>query len=714
MKRFFLIIFLVSICSKSQTQEELQRLDDFSKIYGVVRYFHPSDEAAKLDWNQFALYGVQEVLKAKSQEEFSKTIKNLFAPVAPSLSFEGNQYSWNKNDDLYPVYWEHIGLGLDQSYSTGMYSSKRINRLFKSEKFLAYGLNLEKVEHNNLGKVRLLYKAKTVNGGGAHGWIKLLDKDNKSVLFKNKQTSPVTSIIWKSDTILLDIDGKNFTQINLGLIANKGTAEFKDVKLEILKENGKWSEIKLPDVSDKKWFTVNDPEYKVSKNHLTLINDFMLSEQKKSQIKEPYTIIQLSNGLTATVPIVVYSDKTHTLPVSSDFKSLQNKVNSIPQNEFSKDVSIANVIITWNVFRHFFPYQEEVKVDWENELRKAIQDAFDDRTGYEGVLTLRRFTEIFKDGHISINNRTIQKENETYAAPIAWKLVEGKPVVSKVMGKNLEINVGDIVDKVNGQTSKQYLDSVSQYISGSKQWKEFRSLQEGLKGKENEKFNLTLENGKTVQLLKDKNYTKNADFYRREDTIKIKELNDILYINLDKLDSVTVANNISKIKSHKKIIFDLRGYPISKGMRVLFTNFFHNKFTQKNFHIPIIYYPDLQNVKWIDNGWDYMKRDSLEAKVVLLVDERAISFAESTTAYLKENGYVTVMGRPTAGANGDINRIKLLGESTLVFTGMKTTNYDGSQFHALGIVPDLYVEEKVEDIVEGRDVFVEKAIEFLN
>ncbi|MDR3273105.1 MAG: hypothetical protein LBT29_06470 [Flavobacteriaceae bacterium] len=47
---FVLFIFLTCLCS-AQSSFELQKLEDFAKIYGVVRYFHPSDEAADINWN---------------------------------------------------------------------------------------------------------------------------------------------------------------------------------------------------------------------------------------------------------------------------------------------------------------------------------------------------------------------------------------------------------------------------------------------------------------------------------------------------------------------------------------------------------------------------------------------------------------------------------------------------------------------------------------
>ncbi|MBL7129341.1 MAG: hypothetical protein ISS16_10205, partial [Ignavibacteria bacterium] len=62
-----LIIFLFLIVNisfnnntmlKAEEKQEIQNLRSFTKLYGYVKYFHPSDEASEVDWDKFAIYGV--------------------------------------------------------------------------------------------------------------------------------------------------------------------------------------------------------------------------------------------------------------------------------------------------------------------------------------------------------------------------------------------------------------------------------------------------------------------------------------------------------------------------------------------------------------------------------------------------------------------------------------------------------------------------------
>ena len=56
-KTLLFFLFLTNLFF-AQTQNEIQKLEDFTKIYSVVRHFHPSDESAVMKWELFAAYGV--------------------------------------------------------------------------------------------------------------------------------------------------------------------------------------------------------------------------------------------------------------------------------------------------------------------------------------------------------------------------------------------------------------------------------------------------------------------------------------------------------------------------------------------------------------------------------------------------------------------------------------------------------------------------------
>jgi C-terminal processing protease CtpA/Prc len=44
-------------------------------------------------------------------------------------------------------------------------------------------------------------------------------------------------------------------------------------------------------------------------------------------------------------------------------------------------------------------------------------------------------------------------------------------------------------------------------------------------------------------------------------------------------------------------------------------------------------------------------------------------------------------------------------------TGIKVFIHDGSQLHSIGILPGIYMEKTIKGVKEGRDEFLEKAVE---
>ena len=73
----------------------------------------------------------------------------------------------------------------------------------------------------------------------------------------------------------------------------------------------------------------------------------------------------------------------------------------------------------------------------------------------------------------------------------------------------------------------------------------------------------------------------------------------------------------------------------------------------------------------------------------------------------------TIVGQPTAGTNGNINPFTLLGNYTISWTGMKVVKHDGSQLHAKGIIPDIYVNKTIDGVKSGKDEFLEKAMKVI-
>jgi hypothetical protein len=106
----------------------LENLVAFPRLLGYVRYFHPSDQAADVEWNTFAIDGVRAVEGAKDSATLVHVLERLFRPIAPSVriyptgkppapAIAGSVEHKRKEDTSPPrvLAWRHIGVGLGRS-----------------------------------------------------------------------------------------------------------------------------------------------------------------------------------------------------------------------------------------------------------------------------------------------------------------------------------------------------------------------------------------------------------------------------------------------------------------------------------------------------------------------------------------------------------------------------------------------------------------------
>lgn len=117
--------------AQSDAGDRLEALRAFARLYGYVRYFHPSDEAADLNWEAFAVHGVEEILATTDPVDLRSCLERLFGPVAPTLTFysetedghganghSANGHSANGHSPAGPpagaslVAWQHRGVGI--------------------------------------------------------------------------------------------------------------------------------------------------------------------------------------------------------------------------------------------------------------------------------------------------------------------------------------------------------------------------------------------------------------------------------------------------------------------------------------------------------------------------------------------------------------------------------------------------------------------------
>ncbi len=78
----------------------LDRARAYVKSYGHLRFFHPGDEAASIDWNRFAAVGAARIL-AEPAGDLGVELERLYRPIAPTAAIlrearaAGDLRSWS-------------------------------------------------------------------------------------------------------------------------------------------------------------------------------------------------------------------------------------------------------------------------------------------------------------------------------------------------------------------------------------------------------------------------------------------------------------------------------------------------------------------------------------------------------------------------------------------------------------------------------------------
>jgi len=90
-----------------------------------------------------------------------------------------------------------------------------------------------------------------------------------------------------------------------------------------------------------------------------------------------------------------------------------------------------------------------------------------------------------------------------------------------------------------------------------------------------------------------------------------------------------------------------------------------------------------------------------------------VSSYETALCFVDNYKLGKLVGDTTAGCNGNVNYLPLIGRYTIRWSGMKVLKHDGSQHHLIGFNPDYPVIRTKEAVLQGRDEYLDKAREIL-
>ncbi|MCL2097439.1 MAG: S41 family peptidase [Bacteroidales bacterium] len=711
---FFIAVLILALSScQCNKQREIENIKAFSTVYGLLRWFHPSDEAQQIDWNQFALYGVHEVAGCRSEQELQKKLEELFLPIAPTISF--TQHAEEKNTTYYtpsdtsgmlPIAWQHYGVKSDyyekSSYVVIPYTSARTNRQENTATGILIAGDIIPDEYKGK-KIKIQIRYKIAEEDTNFKVYLLLKKcykdDNISNVIPLDKTGE-----WK-DYERISSENHNDTRDWYFCTKGSGCLYLRHITLSFLSD-GKW-EIFQTINSNNITPYLNDPREHSYEYTTTASGDMKISVKDLLFEQLPsfgeYTHWQIGEHLYVHVPLVLYGDKYSTYP-QADTLALQKLKTNLAKHATETSGSnrmSADIVVAWNVMKYFHPYLAELAIDWDKELSEALKQ-INAKSKDFSTLPLDLMLAKLEDGHIFWT-----APYPTCILPFIVKKINNEIVVINPLDSTF--CRGDVIKTINGQSALQRYEMYEARISGSADVKNDRARVYWNEGyRKGEPLTVqAIRNGKALQVSTTTVSWRWPSPFDRPQTGMIND--STLYVNMSTIKGEYFQELTTERTPNLKIIFDMReAYSLSGDFNSLISK--KNELYRRSvFLVPEVIYPHTPQLH--DTLSTIPHRVSNRNIFITGVGNQ--SHHETLLDWLRYHGIACLVGQHTAGANGTINYLSLPSGTTVSFTGMKYLSHSGKDYYYYrkGIQPDYPVEGTIEDIKAGRDAALEKALE---
>jgi hypothetical protein len=762
MRNFLLsgvIIFAVSISvtfptdNGNKTSVEVRNLTAFARLYGYIRFFHPSDQASRIDWDKFAIYGTEKVKPAKNRQELKAILEALFLPVAPTIQIYDSDEKPEPFDptppknveDLHFTAWQHFGVGLS---SKSIYQSFRLGR-FEISESTQNGIFLYFTDLKYKGKkFKLTARAKAdVSGEKNGGYIYIYagDPSGKPIVNDLMRDRPIKQNEWKTYEITGEFSQDPYYLLLGAELIGVGRMWADDFHFSLADENGNWEEVSLSNPGFDEVEPENRPaawryrergdnyEYTVVQeggNHVLQIKSApgYIPGMLFSQYPKVGEVInkELGGGLSCQVPLALRSDKNGT-PGNDGKHPLEPLIAELDKIDIehataeSEPVRLGNIVTAWNIFQHFYPYFDVIDTDWQRVLPETLGEVLMNRTSNDFYDTFRKMVAKLQDGHGYIYYKP---EPAPGGLPIRAEWIENQVVITA--SETPLLKTGDIIQIIDGISGEDALLKAEEFVSGSPQLRRYRALNQFGSGAQGSMAKLTLlRNNETVHVEIKRETEKRGFFFNSLSEFKFPDIRkmaeDIYYVNLNTTDLKEYEKVIDQLANARGVIFDTRWdgdktFPEERIHPVnhIISHLIDDTVQSARWNVPTVIYPDRQDMSYSESHWQVKPQTPrFKAKVVFIVGPPVVSFGETYMGIIEHYRLAEIVGQTTAGCNGNANFIPLPGGFRIMWTGMKVLKHDGSQHHLIGILPTAPVKRTINAVLEGRDEYLEKAIELI-
>ncbi len=367
----------------------------------------------------------------------------------------------------------------------------------------------------------------------------------------------------------------------------------------------------------------------------------------------------------------------------------------------------------WHIMDLYYGYRHLLD-QWDSRLPEFVDAAWRADTWDDYVVAMLEMVAAVPDTHSRIWGEPVTRVVGSHRAPFDVRVVQGAVAVTAVRKGEQCVRVGDVVESIDGVPVAAAAARHAPWVSASTpNAHRNRVAARILQGPGDRPMALKLVGGdgesRTCDVQRTEEPTPEvAPRYRLID-------GDIGYANLDRLEVADVGPMFEAFAGTKGIVFDMRGYPNRTAWYIApRLNRRPQPTVAARFHTPVIV-ADSGAVSRLASEQNIppFAGSPYEGRVVVLIDDRAVSQAEHTCLFFEAATDVTFVGSPTTGSNGNITDFCLPGGMCGWLTGMEVLHADGRQLQRVGIEPDVFVEPTLAGIRADKDEVLERGVAVL-
>lgn len=381
-----------------------------------------------------------------------------------------------------------------------------------------------------------------------------------------------------------------------------------------------------------------------------------------------------------------------------------------------KEYRLLSLFKYWNIIEYFFPYKYQMDQNWDEALIEMIPKFTNCQSKKEFHLAMLQLVVKINDSHAGLRTPLTNQYLGSRWIPAKFKIIDEQAIITGFYDQKLaeedDLQIGDILTKVNGKSISKILTEKDKYIHASNVSVKLRNAYKFIFNGSSDSLHIEyIREGKSQhKTIKRYPFSKFKLEKNKDPKWKILE-NNIGYVNMGILERMDVPAMMDSLMNTKAIVFDVRNYP--RGSMYDISNYLNEEPKEfVKFTVPNLNYPGkftwTQSIKC--GGKEGPK---YKGQVVILVNEETQSHAEFTTMCLQTAPNAIVIGSQTAGADGNVSQLNIPGEFKSYMTGIGVFYPDGRETQRIGIVPDIEVKPTPKGLKAQKDEVLEKAIEVI-